>query len=218
MRFVFAGATDYTEQTAELLIKRGHDVVIIDANRERIDELSETLDCSFLHGDGSAPHILSEADPEATDILFCLAESDKDNIIAGLVGRSLGFKRVVTSIEAPEYEKICVELGLEDVIVPPRTIGRYLADMARGIDVLELSSAIRGEVRLFKLIIPNDDEGNLDDLDLPSDSIAICVYRNDEFSIPKGKFKLKKDDEVVLLTHSRNIPDLRERWLGESRK
>jgi trk system potassium uptake protein TrkA len=56
------------------------------------------MDCSFLQGDGSQPDILREVNPEQTDFLFCLTDSDQANVIASLVGRSLGFNRVVTSI------------------------------------------------------------------------------------------------------------------------
>ncbi len=129
MRAVFVGASSLSLMTANLLLKRGHEVVIIERNKEYIAELSETLDCGYLHGDGDKPALLKEADPDNTDVLFCLTGDDRSNILASLVGRSLGFKRVVTRIEDPELEHICLELGLEDTIIPARTIGRFLADI-----------------------------------------------------------------------------------------
>ena len=65
-------------------------------------------------------------------MLFCLTGSDQANIISSLVGRSLGFGRVVTKINDPEFEHICIELGLEDMIIPARTVGRHLAEMFEG--------------------------------------------------------------------------------------
>jgi trk system potassium uptake protein TrkA len=56
-----------------------------------IDELPDDLDCSFPQGDGSRSDILREVNPEETDELLGLADDDKDNLIAALVGRSLGF-------------------------------------------------------------------------------------------------------------------------------
>ena len=146
MRMVFVGASPLAEDTARLLVERGNEVVMIDADRSKIDDLAEELDCSFLHGDGSRPHILREVDPQHTDLLFCLTDSDQNNIIAALVGRNLGFTRVVTQIHGSDYEAICLELGLENTIIPSRTIARYLADMAAGVDILELSTVIKGEI------------------------------------------------------------------------
>jgi len=167
MRIAFVGAGEVTVKTAEYLIERGNEVVIIERDKKRIDELSEGLDCSFLHGDGSKPAILREVNPKETDVLFCLTDDDQDNLIASLVGRSLGFKRVITSIQDPEFEGICRELGLENTIVPSRTISRYLADMVMGLDILELSTIIKDEARFFTFVAGKGDAGTVGDLKLP---------------------------------------------------
>jgi trk system potassium uptake protein TrkA len=146
MRIVFVGGTSLAVAAARILTERGHEVVIIDADREKLDALGESLDIGLLLGDGTRPELLREADPGDTDFLFCLTDSDQSNLIASLVGRSLGFRRVVARIEDAEFEHIALELGLEDTVVPARTIGRHLADMVEGSSPLELSAAIKGEV------------------------------------------------------------------------
>ena len=198
--------------TTEQLLKRGHEVVIVERDRERIDELAQEYDCGFLHGDGSKPTILSEADPSGTDILYCLTNNDQDNIIASLVGRNLGFEKVITRIEDPEFEPICRELGLENTIVPSRTISRYLADIVEGIDVLELSSFIKKSARLFDFIARPEDAGPVGDLDLPNEARVICYYRNEEFRHADPDERLQRGDEVVILTHASRLSELQERW------
>ncbi len=214
MRVVMVGAGDVAVETARRLIERGVEVVLIEQDRDRIDELSDELDCGFLHGDGSRPVILQEAGPKETDMLICLGDDDQRNIIAGLVGRSLGYARVVTSIHDAAFEHVCHELGLGDTIIPSRTISRYLADMAHGVDVLELSSLIKGEARLFTFGAGKGDAGPLEDLDLPGDSRVICVYRGKEAELlmPEDDLRLRKDDEVVVLTRSRHLQELEDRW------
>lgn len=212
MRVAFVGADSVAVMTAELLIERGHEVVIIEHDREKIDPLMDELDCSFLHGDGGSPEILKEADPKATDVLFCLADDDQVNIIASLVGRSLGFKRVVTSIQNPDYEQICQELGLDDTIVPVRTISRFLADMLAGIDYVELRTVVKEEARLFSFTARKKDVGKISELDLPDDAAVVWLYRDGEFRLANEDAELRADDEVVIATHSQNLQDLRERW------
>jgi trk system potassium uptake protein TrkA len=212
MRIAFVGAGETTERTAELLIERGHEVIIIERSKEKIDDLSDRLDCSFLHGDGSSPPILREVGPEQTDVLFCLTDSDQANLIASLVGRSLGFTRVILSIEDPEFEGICRELKLEDTILPSRTISRYLADMVEGLDILELSTVIKGEARFFSFTVDEKKGKVVGELDLPEEAKAICYYRDGRFALLDDEAKLRKGDEVVILTHSGNMADLTERW------
>lgn len=212
MRVVFIGASHVAVSTAKLLLKRGHEVVIIERDKSVIDELSDQLDCGFLQGDGSKPAILRELGPKATDILFCLTGNDQANIIASLIGRSLGFKRVVTRIEDAEFEHICIELGLEHIIIPTRTISRYLADMLSGQDILELSSMVKGEARFFTFVAREEDEGPADDLGLPGDARVIYLYRDDELVITDPSDQLKAGDEVVVIARTRDIKALRERW------
>jgi trk system potassium uptake protein TrkA len=209
------GAGQVTDRTPEQLIKRGHEVIIIENNADKIDELSDLLDCSFLKGDGSKPAILREVGPDQTDVLFCLSDSDQANLISSLVGRSLGFKRVIPSLEDPEFEGICRELGLNDAIVPSRTISRYLSDMVEGRDILELSTVIKGEARFFTFTVDSEKGKSIADLDLPEKSRAVCFYREGRFSLTDDKSRLQKGDEVVILTHSECINDLTERWFPE---
>jgi len=212
MRAAFIGAGSLTVMTARQLLGRGHDVVIVDRDRERIDALAGELDCGFLHGDGSRPAILRELMVEKTDVLFCLTGSDETNILASLVGRSLGFSRVVTKIDEPEFEHMCLELGLEHTIIPARTTGRYLADMFEGQDPLELSTMIRDEARAVSFVIHDEQAKSVSELGLPDDSRIICVYRDNRLIIPGDDTPLKVDDEIIAITHRDSIDTFRERF------
>lgn len=216
MRVVFVGAGDLSVETASLLIDRKHEVVIIESKKEKIDELSETLDCSFLHGDGSKPHILNEAGPEHADFLFCLTENDQYNIIAALVGRSLGYNHVVVQIHDAEYLNICHELDLENTITPSKTISRYLADMVSGVDILELSSLIKGEARCLMVRIDKETKGKVKNLELPDEARVICLYRDEKFILADPETILQIDDEAIILSHSKNLAELTERFQSGS--
>lgn len=150
--------------------------------------------------------------PDQTDVLLCLSDSDQANLISSLVGRSLGFKRVIPSLQNPEFEVICRELDLKDAIVPSRTISRYLADMVEGVDILELSTVIKGEARFFTFTVDKEKGKRIAELDLPGNARVVCYYREGRFSLADEETRLRKGDEMVILTHSESIPDLTERW------
>jgi trk system potassium uptake protein TrkA len=212
MRIGLIGSTALAVSTARRLLKRGHEVVIVEARKERIDQLADDLDCGFLHGDGTRPSIQRELGPENTDVLYCLTDNDQDNILAALVGRSLGFERVVPKILEPDYEPICTELGLTDTIVPDETIARHLADNLEGKNIMELSSLLRGDVRFFPVAIGDDGPGAVQDLELPKKTRAICIYRGDDFLLPDDETRLRDGDQVLLITSSEQLPRLKERW------
>ena len=214
MRAVFVGAGSLAVMTARHLLERGHEVVMIDWNKDRIDALAEELDCGFLHGDGSKPALLREADPAKTDFLFCLTGNDQTNILASLAGRSLGYGRVVPKIDDPEFEHLCIELGLEDAIIPARTTGRYLADMFEGHDHMEIIALVKDEARVFSFVARAEDQKPINELALPEDSRVMFLYRDEKFMLPEPDSRLKRGDEVMVITHSRNIEKLHQRWSG----
>ena len=210
MKAIFVGASSTALMTARTLIKRNHEVIIIERDKEVIDAISTEFDCGFLHGDGSKPSLLRETNPEEADVLYCLTSHDQINIIASLVGRSLGFEKVVTKIEDPSYEHICIELGLDGTIIPSRTIGGHLADMFEGRDLLELSTMFRYDASAFSFVAQEKHVGAISDLDLPKTSRIICMYRNEQLVIPEEDEAIKQDDEVIIITQRKNLEALRE--------
>jgi trk system potassium uptake protein TrkA len=171
------------------------------------------MDCSFLHGDGSRPDVLREVNPQQTDIFFCLTDSDQANVIASLVGRSLGFKRVVTGVRDVQFEGICHELGLKDTIVPHRTISRYLVDMVSGNENVDSSTVLKDEARFFSFVASEEQAVTIKELELPADVRVILFYRDDKFAFGDDETKLRAGDEVVILTHSKNLEELERRCL-----
>ena len=198
--------------TTRALTKQGHEVIIIEVDKEKIDRLSDELDCSFVHGDAAKPAILSQVNPKDCDFLFCLTDSDQANIITALLGRSMGFKRVVPSIEDAELQQLCGELELEDTIIPVRTMSQYLKNMVRGLDNIELSTVLKHDARLFTFVAGKEDNRKIKELELPEDTKVLFFYREDQFNFVDTETSLKESDEVVILTHSKNLTDLKKRW------
>jgi trk system potassium uptake protein TrkA len=212
MRIAFVGASAVTVMAARMIAERNHEVVVIDKDDVRLKSLADQIDCGKIHGDGTRPIVLKEADPAGTDILFCLTGSDQANIIASLVGRSLGFRRVVTRIDDPDFEHICVELGLDDTIIPARTIGRFLSDMVAGRDPLELSAMIKDEAAIFSFVAREENQGPLADLELPQDTRPICAYREGRFQPITEDSKIRAGDEILLITRRSLLQELHEKW------
>jgi trk system potassium uptake protein len=212
MRIVFSGAGPTTVIATRSLIKKNHEVIIIETDKEKIDALSENLDCSFLNGDAAKPDILKEVNPKKCDFLFCMTNSDETNIITSLLGRTLGFKRVVTSIENTELEDMCREIDLRDVIIPARSISRHIEEMVQGLDDIELSTLLKDDARFFSFIADKEDATEVSNLDLPEGTKCMYFYRDEKFSLVDEKTRFKKGDEIVLVTHVDNLRELNERW------
>lgn len=216
MRAVFIGASNLAVITVKRLLKEGHEVVVIDKDKERIKELSEELDCGLIHGDGSRPSQLEEVGPDDTDYLFCLSDDDQANIIASLVGRELEFGRVVTRIENAEFEPICVHLGLESIIIPDQEISGSLLDMVEGREPAGLSTVLKGGVRFFTFIAGEKHEGPVKDLELPHRTRVIAITRGEDSKVALEDTEIREDDEVFLITTQACLEELEKTFLEDA--
>ncbi|MDH3412317.1 MAG: NAD-binding protein [Gammaproteobacteria bacterium] len=215
MRAVFIGASNLAVITVKRLLKEGHEVVVIDKDKERIEELSEKLDCGLIHGDGSRPSQLEEVGPADTDFLFCLSDDDQANIIASLVGRELEFGRVVTRIENAEFEPICVHLGLESLIIPDQEISGSLLDMVEGREPAGLSTVLKGGVRFFTFMADEKHEGRVKDLELPDNTRVIAITRGEDSKVALEDTEIRNDDEVFLITTQACLEELEKAFLED---
>lgn len=212
MRVTLLGAGEITVLAARDLIAKGHDVVVIERDGERVETLGEQLDCGFIVGDGSRPATLAEVGPGESDFLFCLTDVDQDNVIAGLVGKSLGFGRVVVRIEDPDFAPICKELGLDDVLVPTREAATAVVDRVEGVESADVTGLLSGGVRFFALEVHPAHVGRAGDLELGDQTRLVALARGDTSQVMSEDTQLEKGDQVFVVTLASELQRLKERF------
>ena len=212
MRIVLTGASSLSVATARVLLERGDEVVLVEKDHERIAALSDEIDCSFVHGDGTRPSVLEELSPKDIDLLLCLSDSDQNNIIAAMVGQALKIKRVQAKIDNPEFEPICHRLGLKNTIVPDREVGRSLADLIEGHEDPGRRATTSGDLRFFAFTAGERDAGKVEDLELPDGSRVIWVARGDKAEVAAADTRIEAGDEVQVLARRRDMDALAERF------
>ena len=111
-----------------------------------------------------------------------------------------------------------LKLLLKETIIPSRTISRYLEDMISGSNNVELSTVLKDEARFFTFIAREEDAAAVNELKLPADARVVCYYREDRFFHADDKTTLRAGDEIVILTHSKNLGELEKRWQPKKRE
>jgi trk system potassium uptake protein TrkA len=71
---------------------------------------------------------------------------------------------------------------------------------------------LKEDARFFTFTAGEDDATCVSELGLPKDAKVIFYYRDNKFHFADDDTKLRKGDEIVILTHSKNLPDFNERW------
>ncbi len=208
MRVVIVGASNLAVATAQALIRRGHEVVIVERNRARIEELGERLDAAFVAGDGNRPSILRETAPEECEALIALTSGDQDNILAALVGRSVGFARVLPKVSDPELENVALEVGLSELLVPDRTMAQAIVDRLEGGAGAGAEQMIPPGFRLFTFVATQEDADGNCLKDLPRGVKPLAIFRGEACVLPSETDAVHPGDRILLLLPAERYDDI----------
>jgi len=88
--------------------------------------------------------------------------------------------------------------------------------MVAGLDILELSSIIKNRARVFSFVVQKGDTYEAKGLELPDKTSIVWFYRKEEYMLPKEDQVFEEGDEVVLITHSDHLQDLRKRFIPQT--
>ncbi|MBN2518607.1 MAG: NAD-binding protein [Candidatus Altiarchaeota archaeon] len=209
MYVIIAGGGVVGYYTAQFLNKADHDVVVIEEDKARAEELSEKLEAVVVNGNASEIKTLQEAGVENTDVLLALTGSDESNILISILGKQLGAKRVLTRITHIEYsEDIFKKLGIDSVIYPELAIATQIEEMVRDPDITGFAMLDKGDIDVVEFRI--DQKSKLigkavDSVKLPDKSKIVSLVRGGKIEVFKPGLKIQPGDNVLVLTNNKEI-------------
>jgi len=221
-RITIAGGGNIGLRLASRLENR-YTVKVIEQNHDRCLFLSEELSNSIvLHGSASDQDLLLEENIEDTDVFLALTNDDEANIMASLLAKRLGTRKVMTLINNPAYVDL-VQGGEIDIAISPQqnTIGSLLTHVRRG-DMVNVHSLRRGAAEAIEVIAHGDNRTSkvvgkkIEDIDLPEGaSIGAIVRERDGESqvlIAHDNIVVETDDHVIVFLvdrrHTRHVEQL----------
>ena len=89
MNILVLGAGEVGFHIALRLASEGHDVAVIDSNKDRIQRVADSMDVKTVTGNASHPSVLRAAGAENADLLIAATASDETNMLACQVAHSL---------------------------------------------------------------------------------------------------------------------------------
>ncbi|MBQ9235018.1 MAG: Trk system potassium transporter TrkA [Alphaproteobacteria bacterium] len=89
MKIIVCGSGAVAKSVISYLVKGANDIIVVDDNQRRLDELSKEFDILPITGTPSHPDVLEHAGAKDTDIILALTSSDEMNMIICQLAYSL---------------------------------------------------------------------------------------------------------------------------------
>ena len=155
-RIIIAGGGNIGYRLA-VALESSLNIKIIEVNLERATFLSEQLNHTVvLSGSASDQELLLDENIDKTDVFIALTNDDEVNIMASLLAKRLGAKKVMTLITNPVYANL-MQGGEIDVAISPQlaTTSSVLAHVRKG-DTGVVHSLRRGAAEALEFIVHGD--------------------------------------------------------------
>ena len=139
-------------------LKDSHEIKLIETSRVRCDYLATQLPSTalILNGDSTDEELMEEENVHEMDLFIALTSDDEDNIMACLLAKRLGARRVITLINRRAYADLVQGTTIDIGISPSQTvIGELLAFVRRG-DVEAVHSLRRGAAEALEIVAHGD--------------------------------------------------------------
>lgn len=207
MRIVVIGDGKVGYTLTQALSREGHDLLVIDNQKDALTQTEERLDVMILEGNGASAAVQREAGVGTCDLMIAVTSADETNLLCCMVARKLGCPHTIARIRNPEYANelylLREEMGLSMTVNPERSAAKEIFGLLQYPSFLKRDPFAKGRAEMVEL--PVREGGKLDGMALNElyktlkARVLVCaVERGGEVHIPDGRFTLLAGDHIYV--------------------
>lgn len=160
MKIIIVGCGKVGTSIANELNSEGHEIRLIDINKNAVRRLSDSIDAMGIEGNGATYETLAEAEVSSSDLVIAATARDEINLYTCLMAKTAGAKNTIARVRNPEYtndlHRIKDTLGLSMSINPELTAALEISRLLRYSGALEIDSFSKGAADLIKVTVPEN--------------------------------------------------------------
>ncbi len=197
---------------AKMLESSDIDVKLIEFDRERAEQLAESLPkATIICGDGSDSDILLEEGIDQVDAVVSLTGFDEENIITSLFASTRNVGKVITKVNRQNVIKLLSSIGLECVVSPRSITANSILRYLRGLEHTESSSIqtlykiVNDKAEALEFIVTEgfDSIGvPIKDMNIRKNILLACIIRGNRVIYPHGDDTIEVGDSVIVVAKS----------------
>lgn len=213
MKIIIVGCGKIGTTLAEQLSSEYHDLVVIDTNPQKIQQLSESIDVMGIVDNGASINVLSDAGIEDAHLLIAVTGSDELNLLCCVIAKKVSKCHTIARVRNPLYNKernfIRKSLGITMIINPELASAIEISRLLRFPSAIELDTFAKGRVELLKFkLLPEFRLSGMSVMEIVDKlrcNVLICgVERGEEVFIPSGNFILQDNDLISIMASPKN--------------
>ncbi|MFQ3317995.1 MAG: trk system potassium uptake protein TrkA [Natronomonas sp.] len=216
MYIIVIGAGDIGTPLIEIATSTGNEVVVVEKDAARADEIASRYDCMVLNADATVKETLLDTEPERADALITTTDQDATNVMVSLLAQELDIPAIVSVVHNPEHMNLFRQIGVNTMENPQRLIAESLfravqrptiVDYMRVGDVAEVFEITVGkDAPVAGLTLSEADGQGL----LRDDMLIVAIDREQAETpiTPRGETRIKHGDLLTVYSGTGATPEV----------
>jgi trk system potassium uptake protein len=214
MYVIVAGGGKVGANVARSLMRLGHEVTLIEQQRDRFQRLEDEFEHQVQRGDATELHVLERAGiARPPDIVLALTGDDEDNlIIAQLAREKYGVGKVIARVNDPRNQAHFDLLGISPTVCATSSIMALVEHEVPEHELIHLLELRKENLEIVEVQIDRDSKAagkRIERLELPDGARLISVMRNGRAEIAVGATLLEAGDQVLAILEPGKEDELR---------
>lgn len=214
MRIVIVGIGQTGQELAKEFIDAGHEIIVIDTDKELVEEFTNNYDAIGVIGSGASKEIQLKAKANNADVLIALSPMDEVNLMSCITAKVLGTKYTIARVTAEEYvydeTYLTKDLGIDLIINAEYEIASQITRILSNTSNVKTRMFANGKVDVVELKIKEDSifkglKINKVREKIKEDIIIAAILRNEKLIIPRGDAEIKVDDELYIIAKNNEM-------------
>jgi trk system potassium uptake protein TrkA len=203
MYIIVVGAGKVGYHLTKLLLSQGHEVMLIENDKNKVASLMDELGDCVIQGDGSTMETLTEAGANRADAIVAVTGHDEDNLVICQLAKMMFLgPRTISRVNNPVNEEVFWSLGIDATVSATKLINAIIQEQVHADDLIPLLTLHGGDVEIVQTHLSHGSpvvDKKIKDLVLPKGTLIISIIRGEEVLIPRGDTDLREDDQVVAI-------------------
>ena len=187
---------------AKELIESGHEVALMEKDRDRARQIADEIGSIVIAHDGCEGKYLGEAGCNRADVVAAVTGDDEDNlVICQMAKHHFDVPRTIARVNNPKNEDLFRHLGVDEIISPTRMA---LGSIEQDIPVHELLhlAALENELEIIEAQLQGDSPAvgkSPGELSIPEGCSLFAVVRDGVATPLRSDTVLREGDKVIAI-------------------
>ncbi len=196
-------------QRIALELQEKVNIKLVEYIADKAYKLAETLDSTLIiNEDGRNIEAMMEEGLSNMDAFVAVTGRSETNILAAMLAKRMGVKKVIAEVENLNYIKLAESIGIDTIINKKLITASNIFRFTLSTDVQAIKCLTGSEAEVLEFIVkPNSPatKAKVKDMDFPTEAIIGGIVRGDKVFIAVGNTEIQAYDRVVVFAMPNTI-------------